>query len=222
MTDIPTPAIHTRKKKIIVFDTETTGLLPYDRIITLGAVKIEGDELLSESLYLIFDPRKDSSSQAGAVHGFDNWMTRYQDLFADRASSLHQWFSWADELVAHNAEFDMRYIQREFRKADVEMLTQPVRCTMMRARLLWGGESAKLDHCLSRIGLSRVGARHGALEDAYLTAGLYLHQQGSRTPLPPINAWQEPENIKPYPSRPSGQLPRRAPKRRQGSVDLSE
>ncbi len=79
MTDIFTPAVHTRKKKIIVFDTETTGLLPYDRIITLGAVKIEGDELLTQSLYLIFDPRKDSSPQAEAVHGFDNWMTRYQD-----------------------------------------------------------------------------------------------------------------------------------------------
>jgi DNA polymerase III epsilon subunit-like protein len=36
---------------------------------------------------------------------------------------LRDWFSWADEIVAHNAEFDMRYIQREFRKAEVEMLT---------------------------------------------------------------------------------------------------
>ncbi|WP_455296655.1 3'-5' exonuclease [Brucella pituitosa] len=221
MTDIFTPAVHTRKKKIIVFDTETTGLLPYDRIITIGAVKIEGGELLKQSLYLIFDPRKDSSPQAEAVHGFDNWMTRYQDLFADLASSLRQWFGWADELVAHNAEFDMRYIQREFRKAEVQMLSQPVYCTLDGARRLWRGESAKLDHCLSRIGLSRVGARHGALEDAYLTAGLYLHQQGSKLPIPPIDAWQEPNNLKPYPSRPFGQLPRRTPKRRQGCLDLS-
>lgn len=221
MTDIFTPAVHTRKKKTIVFDTETTGLLPYDRIITLGAVKIEGGELLTQSLYLIFDPRKDSSPQAEAVHGFDNWMTRYQDLFADLANSLRQWFGWADELVAHNAEFDMRYIQREFRKAEVPMLNQPVYCTMDGARRLWRGESAKLDHCVSRIGLSRVGVRHGALEDAYLTAGLYLHQQGSKLPIPPINAWQEPNNLKPYPSRPFGQLPRRAPKRRQGDVNLS-
>ncbi|MFD2650365.1 3'-5' exonuclease [Brucella rhizosphaerae] len=221
MTDISNPAVHTRKKKIIVFDTETTGLLPYDRIITVGAVKIEGDELLKQSLYLIFDPRKDSSPQAEAVHGFDNWMTRYQDLFADLAGALRQWFGWADELVAHNAEFDMRYIQREFRKAEVQMLEQPVHCTMDGARRHWRGESAKLDHCLSRIGLSRVGARHGALEDAYLTAGLYLHQQGSKTPLPPINAWQEPKNLKSYPGRPSGQLPRRTPKRRQGAAGIS-
>lgn len=149
MADISHPAISTRKKKIIVFDTETTGLLPYDRIITIGAVRIEGDELLNQPLYLIFDPRKDSSPQAEAVHGFDNWMTRYQDLFADLARSLRDWFSWADEIVAHNVEFDMRYIQREFRKAEVEMLTQPVHCTMDGARKLWRGKSAKLDDCLS-------------------------------------------------------------------------
>lgn len=53
MADISHPAISTRKKKIIVFDTETTGLLPYDRIITIGAVRIEGDELLNQPLYLI-------------------------------------------------------------------------------------------------------------------------------------------------------------------------
>jgi len=216
MADISHPAISTRKKKIIVFDTETTGLLPYDRIITIGAVGIEGDELLNQPLYLIFDPRKDSSPQAEAVHGFDNWMTRYQDLFADLARSLRDWFSWADEIVAHNAEFDMRYIQREFRKAEVEMLTQPVHGTMDGARKLWRGKSAKLDDCLSRVGLSRVGTRHGALEDAYLTAALYLHQQGSRAALPIIDPLQVPKNLKAYPDRPLGQLPRRTPKRRQG------
>ncbi|CUW45040.1 exonuclease [Brucella vulpis] len=145
MTDIYNPSIHTRKKRVIVFDTETTGILPYDRIITLGAVKIEGDELLTQSLYLIFDPRKDSSPQAEAVHGFDNWMTRYQDLFHELAAPIRKWFSWADEVVAHNAQFDMHYIQREFRKAEVDMLDQPVYCTMEGARRLWRGDSAKLD-----------------------------------------------------------------------------
>lgn len=214
MTDIHNPAVHTRKKRVIVFDTETTGLLPYDRIITLGGVKIEGDELLPQSLYLIFDPRKDSSPQAEAVHGFDNWMTRFQDLFADLAVPLRKWFSWADEVVAHNADFDMRYIQREFRKAEVEQLDHPVYCTMQMAREQWRGETGKLDYCLEKIGLSRIGQRHGALEDAYLTAGLYLYQQGAKKRLPKVNSWYEPKNLKSFPERPSGELPRRSPKRR--------
>ncbi|PWL19736.1 DNA polymerase III subunit epsilon [Falsochrobactrum shanghaiense] len=214
MTEIINPAVHTRKKRVIVVDTETTGVLPFDRIITIGAVKVEGDELQRQSLHLIFDPRKDSHPQAEAVHGYDNWMTRYQDLFADLAAPLRKWFSWADEIVAHNAEFDMRYIQREFRKAEVDMLDHPIYCTMERAREIWRGESAKLDHCLSKIGLSRVGQRHGALEDAYLTAGLYLHQQGVKKPLPRVKSWYPPKNLKPFPERPSGDLPRRSPKRR--------
>ncbi len=214
MDELSNPAVHTRKKRVIVLDTETTGLLPYDRIITLGAVKIEGDELLRQSLYLIFDPRKDSHPQAEAVHGYDNWMTRYQDLFSDFAVPLRKWFDWADEIVAHNAEFDMRYVQREFRKAEVDMLHHPVFCTMERSREIWSGQSAKLDDCLARIGLSRIGQRHGALEDAYLTAGLYLHQQGIKKPLPKVNSWSPPKNLKPYPPRPTGELPRRAPKRR--------
>ncbi|MFQ0814780.1 DNA polymerase III subunit epsilon [Brucella anthropi] len=217
MDDLSNPAVHTRKKRVIVIDTETTGLFPYDRIVTIGAVKIEGHELLRQSLYLIFDPRKDSHPQAEAVHGYDNWMTRYQDLFADLAVPLRQWFDWADEIVAHNAEFDMRYVQREFRKAEVEMLPHPVFCTMERSREIWLGQSARLDDCLARIGLSRVGPRHGALEDAYLTAGLYLHQQGVKSALPKVNSWPLPKNLKPYPPRPAGELPRRALKRKQAS-----
>ncbi|MBB5703852.1 DNA polymerase III epsilon subunit family exonuclease [Ochrobactrum daejeonense] len=216
MADLSNPAVHTRPKRVIVFDTETTGILPYDRIITLGAVKIEGDQLQKQSLYLIFDPRKDSSPQAEAVHGFDNWMTRYQDLFVDLAAPIRKWFSWADEIAAHNAEFDMRYIQREFRKAEVDQLDQPIYCTMDSARRLWRGNSAKLDHCLARIGMSRVGSRHGALEDAYLTAGLYLHQQGVKKTFPKMSSWHPPKNLKPHPPKPDGELPRRTPKRKKG------
>ncbi len=58
MDELSNPAVHTRKKRVIVVDTETTGLLPYDRIVTIGAVKIEGDELLHQSLHLIFDQGK--------------------------------------------------------------------------------------------------------------------------------------------------------------------
>ncbi|ERI14952.1 DNA polymerase-3 subunit epsilon [Ochrobactrum sp. RC6B] len=214
MDELSNPAVHTRKKRVIVVDTETTGLLPYDRIVTIGAVKIEGDELLHQSLHLIFDPRKDSHPQAEAVHGYDNWMTRYQDLFSDLAAPIRKWFDWADEIVAHNADFDMRYVQREFRKAEVDMLPHPVFCTMERSREIWSGQSAKLDDCLARIGLSRIGKRHGALEDAYLTAGLYLHQRGIKKSLPKVNSWSPPKNLKPYPPRPEGELPRRAPKRK--------
>ena len=61
-------SFHTRKRRVIVLDTETTGLLPYDRIVTLGAVRLEGDELYKQSLYLVFDPRKDSHPACDTSH----------------------------------------------------------------------------------------------------------------------------------------------------------
>lgn len=213
----PRPAVHTRPKRVIVVDTETTGLSSYDRIITLGAIRLEGGEP-ERALHLVFDPRKDSSPGALAVHGWCNWTTRFQDLFADWALKVHRWLSWADEIVAHNASFDMHYIQRELRKAGANPVSLPVTCTMELARAKWRGDSAKLDDCISRVGLARKGVRHGALEDAALAGCLYLNLTGQRSRLPDLvlaaTHWPAPTNARHVPPRPAGPLPRRAAKRR--------
>lgn len=208
------PALHIRPRRLIVLDTETTGLAAYDRIVTLGAIRIEGDELvLNKALYLIFDPRKDSHPGAEAVHGWDNWTTRFQDLFADLAPRVHAWLSWADEIVCHNVAFDMHYVAREFRKAGHDPLERETTCTMEGARSRWPSEPAKLDDCLARIGFSRSRRLHGALEDALLTAALYLDGRGRMARLPPMHQLPKPKNLRPAPPRPEGDLPRRTPKR---------
>lgn len=214
--DLKAPSVHTRAKRIIVLDTETTGIQRYDRIVTLGAVRLEGGEV-GKAIHLVFDPRKDSHPDAYAIHGWCDWTTRYQDLFADLAPRIFEWLSWADEIVAHNASFDMHYVQRELRKAEVGQLSQPVVCTMEMARSKWRGQSAKLDDCLTRVGLARQGQRHGALEDAALTAGLFSDLAGSPSRifalLKAAKRWPEPSNAKPAPPRPYGELPRRTPKK---------
>lgn len=216
MSEIATPAVHTRAKRIIVLDTETTGVQRYDRVVTLGAVRLEGGEV-GKALHLVFDPRKDSHPEALSIHGWDDWTTRHQDLFADLAPRIFDWLSWADEIVAHNAAFDMHYVQRELRKAEVDQLSQPTICTMEMSRAKWRGQSAKLDDCISRIGLSRIEKRHGALEDAALTAGLLVSMSGQNSRLIEIlkkaRRWPGPTNAKPAPPRPEGELPRRAPKK---------
>ena len=162
MSNLDKPAIRDRPKRIIVLDTETTGVLPYDRVVTLGAVRIEDDVLLDKALHLIFDPRKDSHPEAERVHGWDNWTTRFQHLFSELAPGVAAWLSWADLLVMHNAEFDMHYLQRELRKAGQAELTTRCFCTMTAARNIWSGKPASLDACLGRFGLQRSSSRHGA------------------------------------------------------------
>lgn len=199
-------------RKVIVLDTETTGLLPYDRMISLAALRFEGEAFVGD-LHRIYDPRKDSHPGALSVHGWDDWMLRFQDLFADDAEDVREWLAWADLLVMHNAAFDMRYVARELRKAEAAPIETESYCTMEAARLTWRG-SAKLDDCLARIGMRRTGNLHGAYEDAFLTACLYFHLQGSSfRPMPPAQ-WPEPTNLRHSPPRPEGALPRRATKKR--------
>jgi DNA polymerase-3 subunit epsilon len=215
MTDeLLKPAVHTRPVRRIVLDVETTGLQRYDRIVSLGAVRIEGNQLLlSRALHLVFDPRTDSHPDALRVHGWDDWTMRFQDLFADLAPAVRKWLAWADEVVCHNAGFDMHYVAREIRKAELEPLGCGTLCTMEDARSRWPGEPASLDHCISRFGMSRVGPRHGALEDALLTAGFFLAARGATPRLPPLNTLPGPRNFVAPPARPEGPLPRREAKR---------
>lgn len=211
MSQIGSPAVRKGLRRIIVLDTETTGLQSYDRIVTLAALRFEG-ETPGGDLHRVYDPRKDSHPGALAVHGWDDWTLRFQDLFADDAEEVRAFLAWADLLVMHNAAFDMRYVEREFRKAEVAPLEVGTFCTMEMARTVWSG-SAKLDLCLDRIGLRRVGSRHGAYEDAALTAALYFHLQGSsfRPPFPA--RWPEPSNLRAATPRPGGDLPRRTTKK---------
>ncbi len=200
-------------ERVIVLDTETTGLQSYDKIITLAALCIEGNSLIQRSLYLCFDPRKDSHPQAEAVHGWDNWTTRFQDLFVDHADDIHQWMQWGDKLVMHNAQYDMHYVQRELRKAERQPLAHPTFCTMEHARSAWRGQKAGLDDCIARIGGKRRAGRHNALEDAFYTASLYLHFNGRQLSVPHVDKWPMPRNYKEPTPRPPGDLPRRTPKR---------
>lgn len=198
-------------KQIIVLDTETTGVQRYDKIITLAAIRTSeaGDD--AELLYRCFDPRKDSHPGALSIHGWDDWTTRFQDLFADHATELHRWFSESDLLVMHNAEFDLHFVNREFRKCGLPPLSAPAYCTLQQARTQWPG-SAGLDACAKRLGLRRVTRKHHPLEDAFLTWNLYRHFNGAPT-IPSRDNWPEPENLRPAPPRPLGELPRRHAKR---------
>lgn len=198
-------------KTVIVLDTETTGFLPYDRIISLAAIKTIEASDESEILYRCFDPRKDSHPGAMEVHGWDNWTTRFQDLFADHAIELHEWLSASDILVMHNADFDLHFVNREFRKCGLPPLTAPAFCTLERARERWPG-NAKLDACAQRIGFRRATNKHHPVEDAYFTWNLYRHFHGYPT-LESPNQWPEPENFRPAQPRPAGVLPRRQVKK---------
>ena len=222
-----TPDLSVKKKvqagdRILVLDTETTGLAGSDRIVSLAAFRLVGLEIEPEALYLVFDPEMESHPRAAEVHGWDDWTTRHQDLFADTAAHLRDWLSWADLIVAHNAAFDLGFLSREFRAAGVAGLRKRSACTVDLARRVWTGQRASLDACLSRIGLARAGERHGAFEDAFLALNLFRYLMGAAHAYEFGPDWPQPANLRPVPERPAGALPPRVSKMVQQALASDE
>ena len=175
-----TPAWLARLPASVAFcDVETTGLTNTDRIVTFAAIGLQTASLANGRLdleysYLIFNPGRNSHAQAVRVHGYSDSRLRLQSPFSMHAEEIWDFLSCYDLHVAHNASFDFGFINLEMTRAGLQPLSQPIHCTMQKYRTLGFEGSSSLDTVCERIGLSRAGNLHGALEDAWLAMHVYL------------------------------------------------
>jgi DNA polymerase-3 subunit epsilon len=182
--------------------------------VSFASIQLAGDEMQEQGSYLVFDPRRDSDPEAAKIHGWDDWTLRFQDLFQEHAKALHDHLSGADLLVMHNAEFDLHFVNREFRKVGLPPITVRAYCTMLQARSVWAGQPANLGACAARVGLSRSSLIHSAFEDAFLTMNIFRFLQGNKKIYRLTMDLPKPTNFRAAPARPEGKLPRRTTKRR--------
>jgi DNA polymerase-3 subunit epsilon len=131
-----------------------------------------------EYVYLVFNPGRGNGRVAEQIHGFSASALRLQDPFAVHAADVRRFLKSYELLVAHNAAFDLRFINREMRLSGLPALTRPVFCTMKGYRALELGGSASLSALCRRIKLARVGDLHDAIEDACLAMQIYLWLHG--------------------------------------------
>jgi len=165
--------------KVLVCDVETTGLTSHDRIVTFAGIGMTTAPLASGQFnlsysYLIFDPGRKNNPQAQRIHGYTDWVLKFQNPFSVYADELWRFISSYDLIVAHNASFDISFIDRELVAAGFPALSRPIFCTMQGYRALGMGGSASLDAICARIKLARASNVHGALEDAWLALQVYL------------------------------------------------
>jgi DNA polymerase-3 subunit epsilon len=186
---------------IVVFDTETTGLAAYDRVVSLGAVRLGPDLSLKQSLHLVFNPGRDSHWAAEQVHGLSNHYLSFQPAFPDHLEEVQVFFSGV-VLVAHNIDFDTRMLDRELALCQAAPLgrTHGRRCTMQEWRDRSGNGKAGLDSVISQLALARQGKAHGAFEDAVLAARVLRWLEGR--PHHPCGALIPPSNER-LPSAPA-------------------
>jgi DNA polymerase III subunit epsilon len=122
-------------------DVETTGLGHHDRIVSFGGIGMISRDLTKSRpdlayLYLVFDPGMGNHRNAEQIHGFSDSVLRLQDPFAVHAADIRRFLTSYDVFVAHNAAFDLRFINREMRLSGLPALTRPLYCTMKAYRAL--------------------------------------------------------------------------------------
>ena len=156
----------------VVFDTETTGLLPHkDEIVQIGAVRVvNGKVVEGERLDTLVDPGITIPPASTKVHKVSNVMVQGAPDIAQAGRSFHQ-FAQDAVIVAHNAPFDMAFLRRHAARMDVEW-THPILDTVLLSAVLFGAsETHTLDAVCDRLGITIPETlRHTALGDAVATA----------------------------------------------------
>lgn len=158
-----------------VFDTETTGLQPGqgDEIIQIGATRIVAGKLRRQEVFeQLVDPQRDLPTAGMAIHGITPEMVAGQPPIAQVLPAFHA-FAQDTVLVAHNAAFDMRFLQLK-EQATGCRFDQPVLDTLLLSAVLHPQQAShRLEAIAERLGVTVLG-RHTALGDAMVTAEVFL------------------------------------------------
>jgi len=168
----------------IVLDTEITGLSPGDghRICEVACVELLNHVPTGRSFHRYVNPGRPMPEGARAVHGLTDEFLAPQPPFEAIAEELLQFLS-EGRLVAHNAEFDIAFLNAELAAIGRPRLTHEFEDTLALARKRYPGAANNLDALCKRFNIDTTAReKHGALIDCQLLASVYLELVGGRQP----------------------------------------
>ncbi len=170
----------------IVFDTETTGFYPEegDKLVEIGAVELINHIPTGVTYHQYINPEREVPEEAFKVHGLSYDYLKDFPTFREVAQ---QWVDFIGDdgiLVAHNASFDMKFINFELKGLGfAEYPWERVVDTLEMARKKFPGARVNLDALCKRFGVDNSNRTlHGALLDAQLLAEVYLELLGGQEP----------------------------------------
>ncbi len=174
--------------RLIVLDTETTGLDTKGghRIIEVGCVELIDRRLTGNNLHIYLQPDREIDPGAMAVHGITNEFLMDMPRFAHIVDELQNYLVGA-ELIIHNADFDVGFLEHEFALCNKPMELSKV-CkvtdTLAMARKQFPGQRNNLDTLCKRLGVNNSHRTlHGALLDSEILSDVYLVMTGGQTAL---------------------------------------
>jgi len=158
-----------------VFDMETTGLNPSagDEILSIGAIRIVNCRLLREEHFeQLVDPLRSIPWESVQIHGIHPEMVIGQPT-VDKVLPRFEQFAEDTILVAHNAAFDMRFLQMKEDQTAVRFINPVLDTLLMSAVVHPAHEDHNLESIAQRLGV-RILGRHTAMGDALVTGELFL------------------------------------------------
>ena len=174
-------------KKLIVLDTETTGLEVDQghRIVEVGAVMLADRRRTDQHFHSYLNPQRSIDEEAEKVHGLSMERLSSEPEFSEIAESFLE-FVEGSTLVIHNASFDLGFLNAELKRASSKYPALEEICdiedTLLMARNNFPGQRNSLDALASRFEISGYDRSfHGALLDANILADVYIHLTGGQT-----------------------------------------
>jgi DNA polymerase-3 subunit epsilon len=167
----------------IVLDTETTGLDPYqgDRLVEIGCVELYNKIPTGQNFHCYINPGREMSASAFEVHGLSTEFLKGKPLFTEVADDFLTFIGEAP-LVAHNAAFDLGFLNAELERAAKPVIgSERMIDTLLLARRKHPAGPNRLDDLCVRYGVDNSRrTKHGALLDAEILAEVYIELIGAR------------------------------------------
>lgn len=174
----------------IIFDTETTGFEPSDghKLIEIGCIELIDHMPTGNTYHQYINPERDVPIEAVNVHGLTEDFLQDKPIFSQVVDDFLT-FVGNDILIAHNAEFDMNFLNYQLKHGGFPTLPNKVIDTLTMARRKFPGSPASLDALCKRFNIDNSSRTyHGALLDSELLAEVYLELIGGRQQGLDLNA----------------------------------
>ena len=169
----------------IVLDTETTGLDPNagHRVVEIGCLELINRVPTGDQFRRYVNPERDMPEEAFKIHGLSSGFLAGHPVFAEILEEFVAFIGDAP-LVIHNAEFDLRFLDAEFKRLGHPMIERERAVdTVVLARRRFPGAQVNLDALCRRFEIDNSARTlHGALLDCELLAEVYLELTGGRQP----------------------------------------
>ena len=184
---LPKPIHRHESDRQLIMDTETTGLDPMkgDRIIEVGIVEMVGRKFTGEKLHVYINPQRGMDEEVIRIHGISEAFLTDKPTFDQVAQALYDFMDGA-EIIAHNATFDMNFLNMEFAKVGMHDFAERVQVTdsLVMAKQQYPGQKNTLDALVRRLDVGKQDRTfHGALLDSEILAEVYLAMTGGQVTL---------------------------------------